>query len=159
MAEACFGNNEANSYIYVSADNRVHLWDTNTTKELRTFVEKQHLSHSYTCTTWKEGKKNNLGIFAAGCSDGTIVVWDLTRGIVVKTIGKINESPIPTSLCFSNDSKSIIVGSNQAEICQYEILTGEKIHSFKAGKKGVLKICLNPRVDVVAAGGYAMLQC
>ena len=60
---------------------------------------------------------------------------------------------MPTSLVFSNDSKSLIVSSTQNQIVQYDFTSGEEIHSFKAGKKGVLKIAVNPKVEVVAAAG------
>ena len=156
MAEASFCTNDSNSFIFVSKDNRVHLWDTDTCKERRTYVEKQNLAHFYTCSSWRAGKKENLGYYAVGTSDGTIIVWDLTRGVVAKILGKANESPAPTSLYFSNDSKSLLASSNQNKIVQYDLGTGEEIHSFKAGKKGVLKIAVNPKVDVVAAGGYVL---
>ena len=80
-------------------------------------------------------------------------MWDLTRGVVVKTFGKINESPAPTSLVFSNDSKSLLVSSAQNHVVQYDLTSGAEIRSVKAGKKGVLKIALNPKVDVIAVGG------
>ena len=153
MAEASFCSNESNSFIHISNDNRVHLWDTDTRKERRTYVEKQHLAHSYTCSSWRSGKKENLGYFAVGATDGTIIVWDLTRGVVVKTFGKINESPAPTSLAFSNDSKSLLVSSAQNHVIQYDLTSGAEIRSVKAGKKGVLKMALNPKVDVIAVGG------
>ena len=153
MAEASFCSNESNSFIHISNDNRVHLWDTDTRKERRTYVEKQHLAHSYTCSSWRSGNKENLGYFAVGASDGVIIVWDLTRGVVVKTFGKINESPAPTSLVFSNDSKSLLVSSAQNHVVQYDLTSGAEIRSVKAGKKGVLKIALNPKVDVIAVGG------
>ena len=153
MAESCFSCNGSSSFLHISNDNRIHLWNTDSKKELRTYVEKQHLAHSYTCSTWRAGKKDNLGYFAVGASDGTIIVWDLTRGVVSKVIGKLNESPVPTSLAFSNDGKTLLVSSNQNDIVQYDLITGDQVHTFKAGKKGVVKMALNPRVDVVAAAG------
>lgn len=153
MTESCFSSNQANCFITVSQDNRIHLWDLNTNKERRTYVEKLHTSHSYTCSSWKAGKKDNLGHFAVGASDGTIIVWDLTRGVVLKTLGKPNETPVPTSIVFANDSKSLFVSSAQNQIIQYDLITGEETNSFKAGKKGVLKIAINPKVGVIAAAG------
>jgi WD40 repeat protein len=153
MAEACFSSNGSSSFIHISHDNRIHLWDTDTRKERRTYVEKQHLSHTYTCSSWRAGKRDNLGYFAVGTSDGTIILWDLTRGVVSKTLGKANESPVPTSVVFSNDSKSLLVSSSQNHIVQYDLSTGEESHTFKAGKKGVLKVAVNPKVEVVAAAG------
>jgi WD40 repeat protein len=90
-------------------------------------------------------------MFAVGFSDGVVVVWDLSRGVIAKTIGVANESEAPTDVVFSNDSKSIFVSSNQNQIVQYDIATGNEIKSLKTGKKGVLKMAMNPKVDVVAA--------
>ena len=70
----------AESFLICSPDNRIKLWDVDTKKETRNYVEKRHLSHSYTCWDWNHGKKD-LGMFAAGTSDGSIIIWDLMRGI------------------------------------------------------------------------------
>jgi WD40 repeat protein len=153
MAESCFSSNESKSFIQISNDNRVSLWDTDTRKEKRTYVEKQHLSHSYTCSSWISGKKDNLGYFAVGTSDGTIVIWDLTRGVISKVLGRANESPVPTSIAFSNDSKFLLVSSSENHIVQYDLSTGKEVRSFKVGKRGVLRIVINPKVEVIAAGG------
>jgi WD40 repeat protein len=99
------------------------------------------------------GKKDNLGYFAAGASDGTVIVWDLARGVVAKVLGEANEGPVPTAVVFSNDAKTILVASSQPHVTQYNLVSGEVVETFKGGKKGALKIAMNPKVDVFAVGG------
>ena len=86
-----------------------------------------------------------------GFSDGIIVVWDLNRGVVARTIGKANESETPTDIVFSNDAKSIFVSSAQNQIVQYDVATGAVLASLKTGKKGVHRMAMNPKIDVIAA--------
>ena len=143
-----FSGNESKSFLHVSADNRIHLWDTDTSNERRSYVEKNNLAHSYTCSCWKAGKKDNLGYFAVGASDGTVIVWDLTRGIVSKVFGQVNESPIPSSIAFSNDTNAIFVASSSnSSVVQYDLSNGEQSNEFKVGKRGINKITMNPKGD------------
>lgn len=137
-------------FTYISKDNRIHLWDTESKKEKRSYVEKHHLSHQYTCFDWKQLSADNLGLFAVGCSDGTIVIWDLVRGIVVTTfkIGDTNSNI--TSVVFASDATSVFVSDEQNSVHQYLIESGELLKSIKAGKKSIQKLALNPRVDVLA---------
>jgi WD40 repeat protein len=104
----------------------------------------------------KDDKIDGYGYFAVGCNDGTVVTWDLSRGVVVKSIGISGESEVPTCIAFSTDGKSIYVGSNGEKIIQYEVKTGEQISSFKSGKKGCLKISINPVANVIACGSTSV---
>ena len=130
--ESRFSENESKSFLHVSSDNRIHLWDTDTSNERRSYVE-----------------KNNLGYFAVGASDGTVIVWELTRGVVSKVFGHVNESPIPSSIAFSNDAKAIFVtSSSNSSVVQYDLSNGEQSNAFKVGKRGVNKIVMNPKGDL-----------
>lgn len=149
-------------FVHISSDNRIHFWEVDTCKLRRVYLEKNHLAHVYTCCAWLfEGLKNtsnaktntSLGLYAVGTSEGTIILWDLARGVVSKTIGIAGESPIPTDITFSKDGKSILVVSSQQNMVQYDITTGDVIKSYKALKKGAFKMALNPKVNVVAIAG------
>jgi len=130
----------------------VHLWDVASKKERKSYVDKNHLTHSFTSHAWKtSGKDQTGGIFVAGYSDGLVGIWDLNRGVQSQVIGKANESEVPTDIVFSNDAKSIFVSSNENQIVQYDVATGKEINSIKTGKKGSLKLAMNPKVDVIAA--------
>ena len=142
----------SNSFAHISADNRLHLWDVASKKERKAYVDKNHLTHSFNCFAWHTVSKDQPGQIVVGFSDGLVVVWDLNRGVIARTIGKANESESPTDVVFANDAKSIFVSSNQNQIVQYDIASGAEIKSLKTGKKGVTKMAMNPKVDVIAAG-------
>jgi WD40 repeat protein len=141
---------QSKSFAHISATNRIHLYDIDTRKEKRVYVEKNHLSHSYTSSSWLHGKKEALGVFAVGSSDGTVVVFDLARGVVSKTLGIPNDTPAPTDIAFANDGQSVFVASSQHTVVQYNLATGEQLKSLKTGKKGVMKMAMNPKADVLA---------
>ena len=151
MARTSFLSSHSKSYLHVAADNRIHVWDTLTRLEKRTYVEKNHLAHNYVSFSWKQSVKDNLGLFAVGCSDGVILIWDLVRGVVVQTLGTANESAVASDLAFSADSKSVFVSSTQHNyIIEYRLSDGVQVNTYKCGKKGVSKLALNPKVEVIA---------
>lgn len=138
------------SFAHISSDNRIHLWDIVTRQEKRSYVDKNHLSHEFTCFTWKHGPKERLGHAVVGYSDGLTMVWDLTRGVVVKTIGTVGESVVPTAVAISNDASSVYVGSAEEDIVEFSLLSGEVVRKLKSAKKGVQRMALNPKAEVLA---------
>lgn len=156
------GNSEQSvvkTYIHVSTDNRVHVYDVDTNKERHVFTEKQHLAHTYTCSAWgsqpsssSSNNKDKLCQFAVGASDGTIILWDLARGVVSKVIGVAGESPVASDIAFSKDGESILVTheASGSSLVRYNIVNGQEQGTFKVGKKGSSKISVNPQIDVVA---------
>ncbi len=136
-------------YISVSHDNRVCLFDSEAKTESRSFVEKNHLTHTYTSYDWLGGKLGERDLFAAGCSDGTVVLWDLTRGVVAKTFSNANKAA-PTSMNFSLDRKSLYVCAGEGAVLQYDVRSGEQLAPLKCGKKPVLKLRCNPKANVMA---------
>lgn len=112
------------------------------------------MSHSYTCFAWGQDVETKgagvLGFCAVGTSDGTIVVWDLTRGVVVRTIGTPGSSPAPTDIRFSHDLESIFACSSDSSIYEYSIKTGETKQALKGFKKGALRLAVNQKVLAVA---------
>lgn len=150
-SDAVFGSS-SQTFVHLSKDSRVHLWDVASKKEKKSYVDKNHLTHSFSCYAWKNASKDNSSeLFVAGYSDGLVAIWDLNRGVQTQVIGKANESEVPTDIIFSNDAKSIFVSSNATQIVQYDVSTGKEINSLSTGKKGVLKLAMNPKVEVIAA--------
>mmetsp|Transcript_24504 Transcript_24504/g.36041 ORF Transcript_24504/g.36041 Transcript_24504/m.36041 type:complete len:575 (+) Transcript_24504:73-1797(+) len=145
----------AKNFTTISKDNRLRLWDIDSHKERRRFVEKHHLAHTYCCVAWGQTAKDDLGLFAVGASDGVVVVWDLTRGVVIATLGVANETPIPSDIKFSNDLKRIIVCYSQSsQINEYIIATGEISKTHKGFKKGTQKLAVHPKSNsFIAASG------
>lgn len=141
-------------FAHISTDCRLHLWDVASKKEKKSYVDKDHLTHTLTCYDWNHASSSQPGMFASGYSDGVVVVFDLNRGVVAKTIGKKLESEVPTGIVFSNDGKSVFVSSNDNHVVQYEVASGNEMTKIKTGKKGVQRIAMNPKVDVIAVARY-----
>ena len=57
-------------FLSIGNDNRVNIWEVEEQKVMKKFIEKNHLSHKYTCFDWSHGRKNDLGILAVGCNTG-----------------------------------------------------------------------------------------
>lgn len=151
MKNKCLFGSQSH-WLAVSADNRLRLWDVSRAKEARCFVEKQHLAHSYTCFAWgRDETKGGLGVCAVGTSDGKAIVWDLARGVVVRTIASAGGAAAPAvaDLCFSSDLSSLFVCSSDSNIFEYSIGTGETEQVLKGFKKGA--VCLATSQKYVAA--------
>ena len=143
-------------FITISADNRVRLWDVDSNNERRCFVEKHHLSHSYTCSTWGQTNRDDLGLFAVGSSDGVVIIWDLTRGVVARTIGKPNESSIPSDIAFSKDMTTLFVCYlSSSHIDEYNVVDGQLKQTHKGLKKGAARLALSPSSQSMAVARYA----
>lgn len=148
--DSSFGN-RGQIFAQLSSDSRLHLWDVASKKSVKSYVDKNHLTHSFTCYAWSSSSKEGPGLLAVGFSDGVVVIWDLNRGVVAKTIGVPKETETPTDIIFAKDGKSVFVSTNLNQIVQYSVETGAEVQSLKTGKKGVQKMALNPKVDVIAA--------
>lgn len=145
---------DGSRFLQVSRDNRLHRWEVSRGEE-RCYVEKQHLSHSYLCFSWSE--KKELGLAAVGTSDGLVIIWDLARGVVARTIRR-NESSSPTDLKFSMDLQSIFCSSSGNEITEYEVKTGEVKRVLKGFKKGTQKLAVGPNVVAAASGTIKLIS-
>jgi WD40 repeat protein len=133
--------------VTISKDNRIYVWDTDFNKVKRVYVEKNHLAHQYLCFDWSQPSGSNLGLFAVGCSDGSVLIWDFARGIVISTFSNGTE-PI-TSVAFSSDPSAVFVSNNLNYVNRYD-LSASEMKSIKIGKRKVQKLTLNPKVDVLA---------
>jgi U3 small nucleolar RNA-associated protein 5 len=132
-------------YLHISNDNRIHIYNTATSKLLHSYIEKNHLTHSYLCSAWGQTNPNDLGLYGIGTSDGLILIWDFTRGVVSQTIGIKNETSIINNILFTNNLKSILVTyPSSSQINEYSVETGDLIRTFKGFKKGTSKIIKNP---------------
>ena len=141
-------SSQSKLFIVISADNRIKLIDTDTKKEKRAYIEKDHLSHNYTCLYWFQKSADVLGLLAVGCSDGKVVIWDLVRGVVVQTI--INGVNSITSVTFNNNGSYLFISDTLNYINQYQLGEDAVVNTIKTGKRDVQRIAMNPRVDVLA---------
>ncbi len=65
------------------------MWDTATRRELYSLNEMDSLLHSYSSYAYGStgNKKDKTRLYAVGASDGTVIVWDLQRGVTINSIG------------------------------------------------------------------------
>ncbi|KAF9084337.1 hypothetical protein BGX23_010597 [Mortierella sp. AD031] len=68
-------------------------------------------------------------LLAAGCSDGTIVIWDFdTRGVSRSLLGHVK--PI-TSLSWSRNGRHLLSSSKDWSCIVWDLLTGSKKHTIR----------------------------
>lgn len=138
------------SLISLSSDNRIHLYDIESGKEKRTYVEKNNLSYTYCCHAWsnfaKVNDKVSLGYYAVGTTSGSVFVWDLDRGVVKFTLAL---DSAPNDVKFSDGH--IVVSTSTSSIVKYDLASGKQISSTKIGKKPATSIAINPKVNNIVS--------
>jgi len=86
--------------------NRLHVWDAVTRRELYALNEIDSLLHSYNSYAFGSSsgsKKDKTRLYAVGASDGTVIVWDLQRGVMINMLGmKPMASSFIAHLLFTN---------------------------------------------------------
>lgn len=157
MNQTVFGP-KGSDLLYVGKDNRISLWDAELNKRRKTFIEKKHLAHNYVSCAWKHGKKDDLGTLAVGCSDGTVLIWDLVRGVVANVIGSSDKGQGEVSdVVFSQDGKSIFTCcASESTINEYKVPDGSFVKSIKGHKKGTSRLAGNPKSNALAVGGSSL---
>ena len=151
---------DGNEFLFCTSDNRISLWDMDKKKRRQQYVEKNHLVHSYTCLNWCHGT-TDLGVLAVGCSDGTVVIWDLVRGVVSQVIGSNASSSgsanVPSDVSFSADGRSVyVISATSPDVSEYTTKTGEFVKVWKGHKKGIHKLAVNPKASVLALGSNSI---
>lgn len=93
-----------------------------------------------------------MGLIALGMENGSVSVWDLSRGVVSRKLGKdSNLSPV-TDVAFSPDGKSIYSSSSDKYITEWDIESGSVKNRLKGDKNGTSKLCLSTAKKCIAAG-------
>lgn len=150
----CHFSPSCEKFIHVSSDSRIHVYDVlGGSSKKKTLVDRNHLAHSYTCIAWGN-TPSTRSIVAVGFSDGLVFIWDMSRGVIVQTLGVVNQSPAPTDVVFGSDDSSIFVSAQGHPVIQYNRLTGEVVQQMKVGRKGAAKLALNPKANVLVACRY-----
>jgi hypothetical protein len=150
-------------FLVISDDNRLKLWDTVNGSVRQDYAEKKHLSKSYTCLAWGQfawGKRTtkkrkgaaaeeSLGTAAVGGKDGKIALWDLSRGKVKHELE--GHASGVNDVAFSTDGDLLYSCSDDKNVLEWKVETGELLRKIKVDKGGATKIC------VCAKSGNSML--
>jgi WD40 repeat protein len=120
-------------------DNTIKLWEAQSGRLLRTFEGHREIDeHS------REGRGvlavtfSHDGLIAAsGGSDGTVRLWDLANGVLLRTI-EARQGPV-SAVAFTSDNRGIVSASNTTEsedtrefLKLWDARTGALVHSFGA---------------------------
>ena len=151
MEKGCFSADNSN-WAVVSKDNRLRVFNTATRKERQSYTDRKHLDATYTCLAWGQEANAGLGRIALGSALGSVLVWDLARGVVIQTIA-LGTNSAPTDLCFSKDLSTLLISSNLSDIVEYSIKTGQLVNSYKGSKKGASALSVSPSSNSFAVGG------
>ena len=159
----CHFDVASKQFLYISNDNRIHIWDIDSKKEKISYVDKNHLSHQFNCFAWvchmiddKLGD-SNISLLSVGYSDGKIINWDLMRGIATSSFETVGTA-CPSGIAHSHCKKNLFVSAvSDNSITRYSLPTGEVLGTLNAGKKGVSKIVMNPKIDVLAVSWFVEL--
>ena len=118
----------SNRLFYRKLDNRVKVYDTDSNKEKTTLVDKDYQNNTYLCQTHnlkvdkKNGESNGSELFAVGCENGQIIVWDVKRGIITCNLNMKNPSALKVyDLTISKDQKQLWTCSNTEMIAEYDL--------------------------------------
>lgn len=90
------------------------------------------------------------GILASGGEDSTIKLWDVSRGIELRSItghkSKIN------SLAFSPDGRTLASGDKDATVKLWSVNTGTELRTFRQHKGAVIAITFSPNGSTLITG-------
>ena len=108
-----------------SQDYTIRLWDVATGKEVHPFEAHQHWI--FTVAMSPDGR-----LVATGGCDG-LYLWQAATG---KLLHRLDGPTWVRSIAFSADGKTLVVGSNDAMIRQFDVTTGDQIRQFEGSERG-----------------------
>ncbi|OQR86987.1 hypothetical protein ACHHYP_09655 [Achlya hypogyna] len=159
------------SFVTVSDDNRVKVWDAASGALRSELKERDHLSYKYTCLAWsktspwttKKGKRSaggELGVLALGTTTGVIVVWDLEKGEVAQRLARENNDhghgSAVTDVAFTSNGASLYSSAAEKYVLEWNVSTGSMVRKIKVGSEGATKIALSANDDVLAVGASSI---
>ena len=126
-------------YIAIST-NKVRLFDAETGEEIYFENNKGHRGWIRDICFSHNGQ-----LLASVGSDGSIIIWSVPEGKMLKSIKKAHSAGI-NSVSFSHNNDSLLVtGSDDSTICQWNITSGERINQPIVGHDGgVLCVAYSP---------------
>ena len=122
-------------------------------------MEKDYLQSEYTCYTHSSSKDSNTNsnkeLFAVGCANGSIIIWDIARGVVISALNSSstpsnNSSSsggtkrskdsytVPLDIVISTDQKRLFVCDGSDLIREYDIMKAKLITTTKRNQKTIL---------------------
>ncbi|MBP9479801.1 MAG: hypothetical protein KBF12_14455, partial [Sebaldella sp.] len=167
-------------YLASGSNNTIKIWDVNTSKETKNFIEYNYpiLSLSYSpngkylasgVKVWDvnngKGLEGFLGhrdlvtsvcyspdgkYLASGSGDKTIKIWDTSSGKEVKTL--IGHNSTVWSLCYSPDGKYLASSSLNDTIKIWDVSTGKEVKTLSGHSNNIYSVSYSPDGKYLASG-------
>ena len=90
-------------------------------------------------------------ILASGSDDQTIILWDLTSGRVVRSIG--GSIGGGSSVAFSPDG-ALLVSARGNQLMLWDVVSGEQRQTFAGHTESIKTVAFSPDGTLLASGGY-----
>lgn len=148
------GNTIASGHL----DARIRLWDTDTGDFRREFIGHRSNVVSVAFSPTEP-------ILASGSYDRTIRLWPYNRSTITISFGGIGgaldvirtgHSRVVSSIAMSPDGKMIASGSNDTTVRLWNVKTGEHLHTFAEGNRGVRSVAFSPDGETLASSSDAV---
>jgi len=154
----------------LTADGRLRVWDAQGSKLRVQCVEPRHLQHISTCLAWgatlkkrKRGKKAKVaarsGVVAIGADDGTVALWDVTKGELLRRLGEGgggSHAGRVNDVEFSPDGTVLYSCGADHFVCAWDCASGELSSKFKTGKQEPHRVAVSPDGATLAVGSLSI---
>lgn len=91
------------------------------------------------------------GTLASGSGDGTIKVWDVQSGSLLRTLS--GHAGWVTAVAISPDGSTLVSGSTDVTTKLWDLATGRLLHTWSSGNGNVEAVAFSPDGQTVACAG------
>ena len=133
-------------------DGRLQLWDTGSSTLRQELARSSHLALRSTCVAW-HGKSAAAALVAVGTDGGAVLLWDAARGELAHELRGHTQAVLDVAF---DGADTLYSSGADKQVCCWSVSSGSLVHTFKAGKAAVHRLCLAPDGLHAALGGSAI---
>ncbi|MEZ2229879.1 MAG: trypsin-like peptidase domain-containing protein [Microcoleus sp.] len=166
LLQTLSGHSDAVSTVAISAngeflvsgswDKTIKIWNLKTGELLRTLTGHSGLVNTVAISPIAQipplSKGGLGGVLASGSKDGSIKLWDLASGQLIRTISGKNLSVL--SVAFSPDGKSLAAGNGNGTIGLWNVGNGQLIRRLSGHTDGVWSVAISRDGSTLLSGSW-----